>query len=423
MSDAIPPRRFIPFRKADIVRMCLAGDELTGESAEAFHQLCRLLESLFHFEFQRVLEELKDCYAPFDPDADTRRIREITAEQRDRLHADLVAELGNLLESANFESITAQDLKNSMAVESLFKIRLEVDFADFQDVLFFQRGEQVRQETLVGWWGLKKRRIEFVNYERVLVYLRFKEQAYFDARGRGRLLFKPGATILKLFRNVPRADLEMLFPNSEIRMKTIDKLIIGVPAAVSGIVVLVSKLGASLVLLASLMAFWMGLREHAVEVDQKHLAGLGLGLLALATYLFKQIGKFKNRKLRFMKALTENLYFRNLDNNAGVLFRLVDAAEEEEFKEAVLAYFFLLTGGTTLTREALDRRVEDWLERKWNCRVNFEVDDALKKLERFGILRIDGSRLSCLPLEEARRRLDQIWDNFFPYHRPQEERQ
>ena len=44
-----------------------------------------------------------------------------------------------------------------------------------------------------------------------------------------------------------------------------------------------------------------------------------------------------------MKALSDNLYFKNLDNNAGVFYHLIDAAEEEEFKEAVLAYYFLLT--------------------------------------------------------------------------------
>jgi hypothetical protein len=34
-------------------------------------------------------------------------------------------------------------------------------------------------------------------------------------------------SLIKLFHNVPKADLEMLFPNSRVRMKTIDKLIIG----------------------------------------------------------------------------------------------------------------------------------------------------------------------------------------------------
>ena len=57
----------------------------------------------------------------------------------------------------------------------------------------------------------------------------------------------------------------------------------------------------------------------------------------------RQVTKFKNRKILFMKALSENLYFRNLDNDAGVFHHLLDAAEEAEVIEAVLAYHFLRT--------------------------------------------------------------------------------
>lgn len=78
-----------------------------------------------------------------------------------------------------------------------------------------------------------------------------------------------------------------------------------------------------------------------MEINQQHLVAVGIGLGTLAGFLFKQVSKSKNRKIRFMKALTENLYFKNLDNNAGVFHHLIDAAEEEEFKEAALAYFFL----------------------------------------------------------------------------------
>jgi hypothetical protein len=31
---------------------------------------------------------------------------------------------------------------------------------------------------------------------------------------------EPGATMLKLFRNIPKADLEMLFPNTQLKMRT-----------------------------------------------------------------------------------------------------------------------------------------------------------------------------------------------------------
>lgn len=415
MTDNLKRQRFIPFRKADVIEMCWHDGRLPESQNSAFRDFCRVLEALLHYEFYHVLENLKNCYAPFNPDADTRPIKVLTEDERQRLQVELGRQMTELLDAANFEPITAEGLKASMAVESLFKIRLAVDFSDFDDVLFFRRGEQMREETLVGFLGLRKKTLRFVNYDRVLVYIRFKDQSYFDALKRTDLFFKPGSTILKLFHSVPQADLEMLFPNSKIRMKTVDKLIIGVPAAISGVIVLVSKLGASLLLIAALVSFWLGLRENPVDINQQHLVALGIGLGALGGYLFKQISKFKNRKIRFMKALTENLYFKNLDNNAGVFHHLVDAAEEEEFKEALLAYYFLLIAGRSLTRQELDQLVEDWLAEKWNCRIDFEVGDALKKLKRLGIVSFQAEGIRCLSIDEAKQRLDEIWDNFFDY--------
>ena len=66
--------------------------------------------------------------------------------------------------------------------------------------------------------------------------------------------------------------------------------------------------------------------------------------------------RFKNRKIQFMKALSENLDFRNLDNDAGVFHFLLDAAEEE-VTEAVLAYHFPRTAARPLTAAELDRRI------------------------------------------------------------------
>ena len=145
-----------------------------------------------------------------------------------------------------------------MGEESLFKIRLAVDFDDFEEVIFYRRGESRKKETLVNFFGLKKTPIEFTNYDRVAIYLKFKEADYFEGKKRNSLYFTPGATVIKLFQNVPKADLEMLFPNSQVRMKTIDKLIIGVPAAVSGVVVVATKLGATLLLPRSVIAFTSG---------------------------------------------------------------------------------------------------------------------------------------------------------------------
>jgi F0F1-type ATP synthase delta subunit len=124
----------------------------------------------------------------------------------------------------------------------------------------------------------------------------------------------------------------------------------------------------------------LGFSREEVRLDQKHLIAMGAGLATLGGFLFRQINKFKNRNIKFLKALAENLYFKNLDNNTGVFYHLIDAAEEEEIKEAVLAYFFLLTEKQPHTKKELDERIEKWFESGWNTRINFEIDDALAKL-------------------------------------------
>ena len=194
-------------------------------------------------------------------------------------------------------------------------MRLAVSFEDFEDVVFYRRGESVKTETLRTFFGLRKKQVSFTNYDKVAGYITFKDEAYFKEKGQTPATFKPGSTIVKLFQNVPKADLEMLFPNSEVKMRPLDKLIISASAAIGGTVVLVTKLGASLLLMASFLAFWLGFKDDEVELTKQSLITFGIGMGVFGSFIFKEWTKFKNRKIRFMKALSDNLYFKNLDNN------------------------------------------------------------------------------------------------------------
>jgi hypothetical protein len=398
--------RFIPYRRQDIVDMCLRDRRLSGQENE-FRHLCFMIGSIFHFEFHKIIESLKNLYAPIDPDSDTRQIEK--TKGRDNLN--FVDLLGDLLEKANYERITQDDLNQAMSASSLFKIRLHVNFDDFSEALLFCRGESVRNEIVSRWFGLSKKAIKFTNYDRVVIYIRFKEDYE-----QGKVSFpycRPGATLLKLFQNVPKADLEMLFPNTRIRMRTMDKLLIGIPAVVSGGVVLTTKLGASLVLMGSLLGFWMGIHSQPVELNKTTLVVLFAGFAAFGGYLWKQFSKFKNRKLRFMQTLTQNLYFKNLDNNAGVFHRIVNDAEEEESKEAILAYYFLMANDQPMSKKELDQAIENWMANKYNCVIDFEIDDALEKLLELGLVLKSNDKLSAISLNEGIRKLDQRWDDYF----------
>ena len=406
--------RFIPYRRVDIVDMCQADGSLSPEEIKEFNNFCDVLTSLFHFEFHKKLELMKNCYAIFDPDRDTRQIN-INSEDINTHKKNLEEQLTQVLEQANYESVSESDLEEALHAESLFKVKLQVDFNDFEEVLFFRRGLSDKKETVKQWFGLRKRTIEMQVYDRVLVYVRFKDKAYFDSLERTELYFEPGSTIVKLFRNVPKNDLEMLFPNTEVRMKPIDKILIGVPTAVGGIFMLVTKLGATLLLVFSVLAFWLGLHDQPATLDQPTLIALLVGLGGLGGFLWRQFSKYKNRKIQFMKQLAENLYFKNLDNNAGVFHHLIDTAEEEECKETILAYYHLYISGQALSLEDLDKKIEQWFSHKYQCELDFEMQDALDKLIRLQLVEEIQGKYQAKSLSSSNKQLDCLWDGFFNY--------
>ena len=96
---------------------------------------------------------------------------------------------------------------------------------------------------------------------------------------------------------------------------------------------------------------------------------------------------------------------------------IVDLAEEQEVKEALLAYAFLHTGNDKqYNQESLDDAIEDWLRENFGFDVDFEVDDALGKLEEMRLLlKESDGHLSVTPIDEALSILDDYWDNIYDY--------
>ncbi|MCF2949083.1 DUF3754 domain-containing protein [Paraglaciecola aquimarina] len=408
--------RFIPLRKADVIQACIHDSRLSVEQNVKFADFCRILTSTLHFEYHQILEALKENYAPFDPNSDTLKLDQDSPEILAQKQQKFAQDFTQVLNAANFEKITDTDLQEALHEESLFKVRLVVEFEDFEEVVFYRRGEQQKTEVLSQYWGLKKQKIRFTNYDKVTVYIKFKDAEYFKQKNKTVAHFEPGSTVIKLFQNIPKADLEMLFPNSEVRMRNIDKAIIGGSALVGGAVVLVTKLGASLVLVAALMSYWIGLSNKEVVIGSQQLLVLGAGLAVLGGFIFKEWSKFKNRKLSFMKTLADNLYCKNLDNNSGVFHHLIDSAEEEECKEAILAYYFLLVSQSGLTSQELDKEIETWFDDKFGLKLDFEIEDALAKLLRLKLVTVMDNSYSAVPLNQGLIILDKNWDQVFKFH-------
>jgi len=405
---------FIPFRRTDVVSMC--ADELPAAERDSFVGFARMLSSLLHYRFQGRIEALKDAYQPFIPEGDTHEISAIGPTERRAARERVESELAALARAANFTEIDVAELQRALVGHSLLKVSMAINTDVIDKVMLFRRGESTRTRTVPIWYGLRQRTVSFTNYSKVLVYAMFKEAEHHRGDPE-KLPFRPGSMVIKMFQNVPAEDLEMVFPNVQVRMRLFDKLLIGIPALISGITVIVTKLAVSLGVVLLFLAFWLGIRDKPEELSQAQLISLTVGLAAFGGYLFRQVTKFKNRKILFMKALSENLYFRNLDNDAGVFHHLLDAAEESEVTEAVLAYHFLRTAPEPSTASELDRRIQDWFATRWDTTLDYEVEDGVRKLRQLSLATEDDlGRLTAVSLAEAKKRLDHEWDNLFAYN-------
>jgi hypothetical protein len=102
-----------------------------------------------------------------------------------------------------------------------------------------------------------------------------------------------------------------------------------------------------------------------------------------------------------------------------VLFHLLDEAEEQECREALLAYYCLWRYAPPegWTMSDLDDYVEMDLERLADIKVDFEIDDAMAKLERLQLVVKNGDRYVAVPIEQALERLDYASDNYFKYNK------
>ncbi|MGE3806547.1 MAG: DUF3754 domain-containing protein, partial [Gemmataceae bacterium] len=129
---------------------------------------------------------------------------------------------------------------------------------------------------------------------------------------------------------------------------------------------------------------------------------------------------FKASKDRYQHLVTHSLYHKNLDNDLGVIFFLMDSLEEQEFKEATLAYYFLWKQGPSTEKE-VDAHCERFLSEQYGVEIDFEADDALDKLIRDNLVTEEDGKYRAVPLEEALRRLDEKWDNYFKYNNEAEE--
>jgi hypothetical protein len=133
MRQSLQKDRFIPLRKTDLIESCCNDGRLDEGDISSFRRFCQLLVSSLHLEYHQLLETLKDNYAPFDPNSDTLQIDRFNEQQKHDKQQVFSDTFTQVLNAANYEQVTERDLKEALSEESLFKVRLAVEFQiDFE---------------------------------------------------------------------------------------------------------------------------------------------------------------------------------------------------------------------------------------------------------------------------------------------------
>jgi hypothetical protein len=326
-------------------------------------------------------------------------------------------------------------LEKAFEETSLIELRTDVDFDEFELMHCYYRGDVEKTTVIQKFW--RKTELSINVFERVVLLLKFKDADYFAAKKENldKLDFTPGKMYVYLYKNIPKFDLELLFPNVKLSMTWKDRLMLIVPAIGAAVPLMLKALPQILIIVGVVLFIAVGPSAlesvNANEEDVRNIMPVLVALLSLAMtlggFVFKQYTSYKNKRLLFQKKVTDTLFFKNLDSNGGVFHALIDAAEEEESKEIILVYYHLLTSPRPLTAQELDDKIEEWMEHKFGTKIDFDIEGPLGNLQAISgktsknrrVMRLltydKQKRCHVLPLDEAKEVIDYVWDNAFQY--------
>ncbi len=393
---------FIPIRVADLVGyLCtesgpMHNQTLSADEQNAFRKFARVVTLHVHAVYLAELRQLKDSYAAFEPDADPKPLDPPTGDARVKALDALFETFVHLMTRANYIRLTRDEMEQIMEGASDWGVDMDVAWDAFDKVEVFYRGKGIGKRILRSWrWLWRKRELDVPTFSRVVVM--------FKQRPHKRLGENPDTqtVFLKLFKDIPQVDIEMLLPGGRIRMPKMERMKLG-GSVLSSIGYVAWKLS-NFPLLSILGGFTSGM-----------LLALWTPLALIAGYGYSTWYSFQSSRQTYTLQLTQSLYYQNLDNNGGVLFRLLDEAEEQEIREVLLAYFFLWRygGERGWTAAELDFYIELDLKKRVPAEVNFEIIDALNKLLRAGIVEKIDDRYRALPIDAAQEKLDISWERY-----------
>ena len=354
-----PKEHFIPVGREKLLE-CLPGFENCSPTDQKnLKEFFELISSALHEEYHERQIRVQKIYEPLDPDSVI-----ILKDPDTKKSSEVFTELIEILGNANYRKLSTDELETAVDNATALGLKMKVDFSLFDELHVYGRGDEIQTWTKKSWWKFfKEEQFDVEVYQRLVIAFRLKDHEKIPKEQSSSFVY------LKSFKGIPHSDLHALLPGTQIKMSLLDRGKIIIPA-LSGIVLSIVKIVRLMVAvtiiatLANFIKFWV----------------IPAGIIY---YVIKGFLNYKKTKDKYQLNLTRHLYFQNLNNNSGVLLRLLHEAEFQDYREMVIAYFLVWKNRKTgINAEQIHEDAEKRLKEVIELDINFEAEDALAKLER-----------------------------------------
>ncbi|RAI04064.1 hypothetical protein DLJ53_06295 [Acuticoccus sediminis] len=406
----IAASRFIPLsRQAVMAHLCR---HIEGEKdGETFAMAALRLERHRNHDYRRLASEVRRVYLPFSPDNDTVNVLQFEPAVREEMEDHLSGLTRHLLTRANYTALEMDEIDAILSEQSSYSLRIEVDLDEYDLLQVYVRDVYMkphhvrRPETAY----LKSYTYNIRAYRRLFILLKLKtdEERAAEIAEVERVSLKTARKrvakrrrqlpsglstdniYIKVFKDMPEHDLQILFPLRRVQFRPFDKLKFYATAGSGTMFGIVSTTG-------------------KVFAATNPIAAVG-ALVGFGGILARQVAGFFNQRTRYQMELAQKLFFHNLANNRAALTLLLDRAEEEDVKEDLITLYFL--AGESVDESELSghkRRIEAAIEEQCGVGVDFELDDALRRLKRDGMVTVRGTTLTFGTFADAVARYDAL---------------
>ena len=353
---------FIPVHPNEFQAALERSSETDQNALEFVRSIKAHLASKIHHRIHERFKRLIESYTFVDPDRESADAELAATIASDVSNIELIEATEDLLLLANYHRLTPSQIYQALRTATSWGVSLKIRFSDYKRLRVYARGDALGHRVARRWYRLFRKSEFSVPIYRQLV-VAFERSS------------PSGQLHLRMLKNIPHADVDMLLPGS-IKITWLDQGKIGIPT-LWGFSMTVTRLVRSMWILALL---------GAVEIFRAVWMYIAVGIAAML-YSIKVFFSYRHARNRQLLNVAQSLYFQTLSNNKGVLLRLQDEAEQQSLSQAMLLVYVLKNWENQGARlrpldsiESLDLACEELLDKLGFGKIDFDIQASIRFL-------------------------------------------